>query len=77
MAARITPGQVKILTQNGEVQVTIVLELNINLNSDGISASVKSIKEEEKKEDKKLPEEVANWEIPSFESKKIKFGKKE
>ena len=75
MPALIKPGQVKVLTQDGELQITIVLELNINLNNNGISASVKELQTEEKKiEDKK---ENTNWEIPNFESKKIKFGKKE
>ncbi|RTK96611.1 MAG: hypothetical protein EKK64_03235 [Neisseriaceae bacterium] len=78
MPRLIKPGQVTVLTQDGEVQVTIVLELNINLNSEGISASVRELKTEEKAAEKKHIEEIPNWEIPNFENKnKIKFGKKE
>ncbi len=78
MPALIKPGHVKVLTQNGEVQVTIVLELNINLNSEGLSASVRELKATEEKTENKKIEENPDWEIPSFENKnKIKFGKKE
>ena len=36
MPALIRPGSVKVVTKDGEVQVSITLELNINLNSEGI-----------------------------------------
>ena len=39
MAQLIKPNSVKIITQDGEVKVTIALELTINLNSDGIKVS--------------------------------------
>ena len=37
MPQLIKPGNVKIMTQDGEVQVTIALELTINLNADVIN----------------------------------------
>ena len=70
MANRVTPGSVKILTQEGEVHVLITLELNINLNSDGIQTVVSKEKTEVKEKDSDI------WEIPDFgSSPKINFGK--
>jgi hypothetical protein len=58
-------------TKNGECQVKITLDLNINLNSDGVVASVSAGKSGQKQED----ENVA-WEIGDFSpKKKVKFGK--
>ena len=61
-------------TKNGECQVKITLDLNINLNSDGVVASVSAGsvgKGGQKQED----ENVA-WEIGDFSPKKrVKFGK--
>jgi len=83
--------QTKIITKNGEVELSItvepiVLEITLNINSDGIinvsSASTvkaQSIQEEKKQEEKKQEEkkpESTNWAIPSFGTQKIKFGKK-
>jgi len=36
MPQLIKPGTVKIMTKEGEVQVSIILELNINLNTDSV-----------------------------------------
>lgn len=74
MPARITPGNIKVITQDGEVQVSITLELNINLNTNGM------ISEGESSQVKKLEkprEEDTIWEIPDFGSSKIDFGKRE
>jgi len=71
----IKPNEVKVITKDGECQVSIVLELNINLNSEGVAAvSAQSIKQVvEKTKESEFP-----WEVPDFEaSPKIKFGKKE
>ena len=73
MANRISPGTVKILTKEGEISVLITLELNINLNSDGLTTSVR-----EQTEVKKEKEFEKNdlWELPDFgASPKIDFGK--
>jgi hypothetical protein len=80
MVQLIKPNTVKVVTKDGEIQVSIAIELNINLNTDGLSlnnnfannaANVTS-KVEVKKEEK------TNWEVPDFESssKIINFGKK-
>lgn len=72
MAQRNVPHTVKIISHEGEVTVNIVLELNINLNANGIqvAATVMSQPDEEKVE--KL------YEIPNFSSNRIhQFGKVE
>jgi hypothetical protein len=70
MAQLIKPGEVKIITKDGECQVSISIELTINLNSDISSEPVvkKSIVEEKKSND---------WMIPDFEAApRVNFGKK-
>jgi predicted membrane protein len=57
-------------TKNGECRVNITLDLNINLNSDGV-ASVSVGKVAQQHED-----ENVKWEIGDFSpKKKVKFGK--
>lgn len=77
MPQLIKPGTVKILTQDGEVQVSIVLELNINLNTNNIDVVSQSIVEKKDNTIKKEKEQD-DWMIPDFgDSPKINFGKKE
>ena len=62
------------MTNDGEVQVSIALELTINLNTDGLKVSTQI--EEQKKETAK--KEKNEWMIPDFgDSPKLDFGKKE
>ncbi len=73
--------QTKIVTKNGEIELSItvepiVIELTLNISSDGnisvgeTKASAQSIKVTEPEEEK------TNWAVPSFgSSPKIKFGK--
>ena len=69
MAQLIKAQDVKIITKDGECQVSISLELNINLNNNLVEISGQNIKNE-KKDD-------VNWMIPDFTtSPKINFGKK-
>lgn len=77
MVNLIKPYQTKIITKNGECQISITLDLNINLNSDGlvlgVSAADAKVKKKQQEED-----DTVNWAIPDFGSgDKIKFGKKE
>lgn len=69
--------QTKIVTKNGETELSIivepiVIELTINVSSDGVlsvgdsKAKIQNVEEEEEK---------VNWAIPTFGSQKIKFGK--
>lgn len=66
--------ETKIITRDGELQVSITLDLNINLTTNGgieVTAQAQAKKEEEKKED-------TQWAIPDFgPSPRINFGKKE
>lgn len=70
----IKPNEVKIITKDGECQVSIVLEMNINLNGDGVAVSTQSTKQKEKEN----KSDSFAWEVPDFEaSPKIQFGKKQ
>lgn len=73
MPARLVPNSVKIITQDGEVQMFITLELNINLNTNGV---ISTIETETKKTLEKPVKENTEWAIPDFGSTKIDFGKK-
>lgn len=81
MANLIRPGNVKVVTQDGEVQVTIALELTINLNSNGLNVSTGSVEAQANNLSglpKKPKEDKVNWEIPDFGAfPKVDFGKKE
>jgi hypothetical protein len=79
MAQLIKPGAVKVLTKEGEVAVTIAIELTVNLNAEGlqVNSQVKNISSESvaSKEDQKA--ESTYWEVPDFDlGPKVDFGKK-
>lgn len=81
MANLLKPNTVKVITQDGELHVTISLELSINLNHENmkmlnspsavvpeVTVSKKIASEEDDKPD---------WEIPDFAPMpKVEFGKK-
>lgn len=72
MAQLLRPGQVRVITKDGECVVAITLELTINLNDNGVRATVV-----EKEEVVEKPKETP-WEIPDFTSSpKINFGRNE
>lgn len=80
MAQLIKPNAVKVVTQDGEVKVTIALELTINLNSDGlnVNATAKESKFETFVPKNQHPDEKVLWEIPDFGPvPKVGFGKKD
>lgn len=71
MAQLIKPNQVKLITEKGECNLHITLDLNINLNTGKLEINAKENYVKEEKED-------VSWEIPEFKpTKKIQFGKKE
>jgi hypothetical protein len=76
MVQIIQPYKTKVLTKDGEIQVFISLELNVNLNSDGLQ--IKSKIAEAKQIEDKVEDREMEWLIPDFtdEAPKIKFGKK-
>jgi len=74
----IKPGNVKVVTNDGEVQVTIALELTINLNSDGLVVNARQQEEQEAAPAKNKAGDKTLWEIPDFGPiPKVDFGKKE
>jgi len=76
MPQLIKPGSVKILTQDGEIQVSIALELTINLNTDGVKVSAQAV--EQRTEKKMESPKDSEFMIPDFgSSPKIDFGKRE
>jgi hypothetical protein len=74
VAQVLKPSELKIVTKDGELEISIKLDINVNINqgdivvkSDVIATKTKEVKELEEK---------ANWEIPDFSpSPKLKFGK--
>jgi ribosomal protein L6P/L9E len=77
MAQLIKPNNVKVLTQDNEVKVSISLELTINLNSDGLNVSASSA-QISKEPSEKITEDKTDWLIPDFDTAPlINFGKKD
>ena len=82
MANLLKPNQVKVVTKDGELQVTISLELTINLNSDNLkiaSAPTHVVPDMTAPVAKKTVADDDNpmWEIPDFAPMpKVDFGKK-
>lgn len=75
MPQLIRPQEVKVITRDGEVQVSLTIDLNINLNGGVEVASVRAV--QEKAETPKANQETY-WAIPEFEpAPRIQFGKKE
>lgn len=75
MPQRISPAKIRTqtITQDGEVHLLITLDINLNLNSDGINVSVKSGNSvtEEIVDDNKI-----HYPIPDFSSSSgLNFGK--
>lgn len=71
MPQLIRPQEVRVITKEGEIQVSLVIDLNINL-SGGVEATSVKVKEVSEK----LKEET-EWAIPDFQpTPKIAFGKK-
>jgi hypothetical protein len=75
MAQLIRPSDVKIVTKDGELKVSITLDLNINMNGsiEAVSGDVKGVMN--KKESSVDAEDKVAWAIPDFASEKINFGK--
>lgn len=65
----------KIDSNENQIIITldpIVIEVNVNVNQE---TKILEKKEEKEKEEEVMQEN--NWVLPSFSSKKIKFGKEE
>jgi hypothetical protein len=81
LASLIKPGSVKLVTKDGEIQVSLTIDLNLNINADGSlgsSSTETSQVNEESKVKSQNTKEKFEWAIPDFEdAPKINFGKKE
>jgi hypothetical protein len=65
----IQPNTVKIVTKEGEITVSLQIDLNINLNQSGMTFTNNSVSGNSKDED-------FEWAIPDFnKSEKLNFGK--
>lgn len=76
MPQLIKPGSVKVMTQDGEVQVSIAIELTVNLNTEGLQ--IAATHHTQNVEKKSSVEDKIDWMIPDFDlSPQVDFGKKE
>ncbi len=69
----IKPNNVKIITKDGEITVSLQIDLNINLNQSGVSFAggnaTSSMSNSNKEDD-------FEWAIPDFQkAEKVNFGK--
>ena len=75
MPQLIKTGDVKVVSKDGEVKLSITLDLNINLGElQGLSGLASGSAVENKK-NIEASEEKVQWAIPDFTSEKINFGK--
>ncbi len=80
MAVLIDPNKVKVVAQNGQITLSLQIDLNINLNASGISAASHGNMEGSPAiaAKKKLGDDSdeAAWLVPDFTTtEKVKFGK--
>jgi len=74
MPQLIKPNDVKIVTKDGEVKISISLDLNINMGE--ISGGVNILKSDVESKTTKKEEDKIQWAIPDFApTEKINFGK--
>jgi hypothetical protein len=74
MPQLIKPNDVKIVTKDGEVKISISLDLNINMGE--ISGGVNILKSDIESKATKKEEDKIQWAIPDFTpAEKINFGK--
>ncbi len=75
MAQVLKPSELKIVTKDGELEITLKLDINININQSDVSVKTEA-SNAKTKDVKPSIDEKTNWEIPDFgPSPKLKFGK--
>lgn len=75
MAQLLKPQNVKVVTKDGELIISLQLDININLNQSG-TFDVNTFGSAVPAEVKKKTDDDVKWEIPDFNTtEKIKFGK--
>jgi hypothetical protein len=71
MANLINPHSVQVVTKDGEMTVSLKIDVNINLNGTALNIPVEETAKIKAQEDEKV-----EWMVPDFKSsKKINFGK--
>jgi indole-3-glycerol phosphate synthase len=75
MVQRIRKQDIKVTTQQGEVDLNITLEINLNLNTEGMIVSASGVEAKAKKI-KKEEKEESPYLVPDFTMGKVDFGKK-
>lgn len=76
MAVLVNPSNVKVISQNGEVTLSLQIDLNINLNCNGSPSVGNGYSAPSSPVVKPKEDDEAAWLVPDFNSKeKIKFGK--
>lgn len=80
MAQMIKSVETKIVTKNGETQLSItiepiVIEINVNLKNDTIVSSLATSNTVLEKTVEPVKEDPTQWIAPNFGAKRIKFGK--
>ncbi len=77
MGNLIRPTKVHVITKEGECQLSITIDLNINLNTGIVDLKQREVPEVAAVEEEKESEEKPLWAIPTFKSdNKVKFGKR-
>ena len=78
MAQLIKANDVKVITKDGECKLSISIDLNVNLNTSGITVGVQNAKVDQNvNQINKEEKESTMWEIPDFTPMpKVNFGKK-
>lgn len=73
MPQLIRPNVTKLITKDGEIDVHISIDVNLNLTTDGLLIGVGGVAASTKEE----RDDDVEWQIPDFKSmSNIKFGEK-
>jgi hypothetical protein len=79
MAQLIQPNNVKVITKDGEIQVSLTIDLNITLNQTGtinVEGGINSVSGTMPKTVKSADDDKVEWAIPDFVPEpRVKFGK--
>lgn len=76
MAQLFKPGEVKVISREGEITLSLQIDLNININSSGAPVVEGIVRTKESNVKSTNEEESNSWMIPDFKpAEKIKFGK--
>lgn len=78
MPSLIKPQSVNVVTKDGELEIRLILELNLNINATGVDVSTVAREASVKPLEKPKEPENTMWAIPDFGPvERIEFGRKE